>query len=220
MKRRLSLITVALLWVGLMFNTSSKAQGNISTDNTSHYMGNDEWEWTVFITASSNLLNEIKCVQYTLHSTFPNPNREICERGKSTQAFPLTATGWGTFEIPIKVIFKDGRVQSLKHTLKFITPTVTQPLPIKVGNVATERRKGLWKWTVYIQGPAQALNKIKCVQYALHPTFPNPNREICARGKPTQAFPLTATGWGTFEIGVRVFLKNGQIQELKYQLKF
>lgn len=88
------------------------------------------------------------------------------------------------------------------------------------GNVATKQRDRWWKWTVYIQGSTQALNQIQCVQYKLHPTFPNPNREVCVRGKSNQAFPLTATGWGTFEIGIRVFLKNGQVQELKHQLIF
>ena len=86
----------AFLLVGLIYSIPSKAQGYISADNSSRYLGNGKWEWTVFITSSSsNLLNDIKCVQYKLHATFPNPNREVCERGKSNQAFPLMAIGWG-----------------------------------------------------------------------------------------------------------------------------
>jgi len=33
-----------------------------------------------------------------------------------------------------------------------------------------------------IQGSDNALDQIQCVKYTLHPTFPNPEREVCKRG--------------------------------------
>lgn len=86
--------------------------------------------------------------------------------------------------------------------------------------MARQEAPGRWNWTVFLRGPDSALSQVKCVEYTLHPTFPNPVREVCARGTGPQAFALAATGWGTFEIGVRVFLKNGQVQQLKHQLRF
>jgi transcription initiation factor IIF auxiliary subunit len=31
---------------------------------------------------------------------------------------------------------------------------------------------------------------------------------------------LSATGWGTFTVGIRVHMKDGSHQDLKHQLKF
>ena len=94
--------------------------GTITTTNTSEYKGDDRWDWSVFIVSDEKTLNEINCVEYTLHPTFPNPVRRVCDKG-STQGrgFYLNASGWGTFNIGIKVIFKDGDIRYLNHELSF-----------------------------------------------------------------------------------------------------
>ncbi len=73
---------------------------------------------------------------------------------------------------------------------------------------------------MYVQGPPEALRQVRCVEYTLHPTFPNPVQEVCDPGRGSQAFPLSATGWGTFRIGVRVLLANGRVQQLYHDLRF
>jgi hypothetical protein len=98
----------------------------ITSGNTSKHIGNNRWEWTVFIKTDPDTLSKIRCVEYLLHPTFPDRDRIICDRGSSPdQAFPLTANGWGTFDIPVKVIFTDGHSQSLVHSLHFESTQMT-----------------------------------------------------------------------------------------------
>lgn len=96
--------------------------GDISADNTSRYVGNQWWEWTVFIKASPEVLKQVKCVEYTLHKTFREPIRTACRLGHSATPFGHTTAGWGTFEIPIKVTFKDGTFRCLRHRLTLEAP--------------------------------------------------------------------------------------------------
>lgn len=102
----------------LVFKASS-AQYAITTCNTSKEVSSDWWSWTVYISSSEEVLNKIKCVEYTLHESFTNPVQLICLKGSNTMAFPFSAKGWGTFEIKIKVIYSDGSTQNLHHELKF-----------------------------------------------------------------------------------------------------
>jgi len=103
-------------------------QSGITTGNTSKYIGNNRWEWTVFIVAPPATLSKVSCVEYLLHPTFPNRDRYVCDRGENAnQAFPLTANGWGVFTIPVKVIFADGHTKSLNHSLQFEPRSAAPP---------------------------------------------------------------------------------------------
>ena len=221
MKRKSYLLFQMLTGLWLLSLALPSAAQEISADNTSRYVGKERWKWTVFIRTSQQVLKDIKCVEYTLHPTFPDPIQTVCSLGNPRHPFGYMGNGWGTFEIPIKVTFKNGKVRSLKHMLTFTTaPSVGVSFPIKVDNDAKEIRKGWWKWTVFIQGPENVLDQVRCVEYTLHRTFPNPVREVCDRGTGPRAFALTTSGWGTFEIRIRVFLKDGRVQELTHVLRF
>jgi transcription initiation factor IIF auxiliary subunit len=104
--------------------------------------------------------------------------------------------------------------------LAFQTPAVERPLKISAGNSATQVQSGWWNWTVFIEGSEDVLRSVRCVEYTLHPTFPDPVRTVCSRGTGREAFPLSSSGWGTFQIGIRVVLKDGRIQELTHHLRF
>ena len=120
-------IRLAFASFALMFPLLMPAQSNVTTDNTSKPIGDNRWEWTVFIKAPPDTLAQVRCVEYLLHPTFPNRDRMICDRGQTAdQPFPLTATGWGVFDIAVKVMFKDGHTENLTHHLRFDTP---QPAP-------------------------------------------------------------------------------------------
>lgn len=131
------LATVLLL---LSFRALSLTQSALSAENVSTYIGNNRWEWTVFIwtvfiKTDTKTLSQIRCVQYVLHPTFPNRIRRICDRGPDpNEAFPLTANGWGVFDVPITITFADGHMENLVHHLHFgntaPTPTAT-PTPSK-----------------------------------------------------------------------------------------
>jgi transcription initiation factor IIF auxiliary subunit len=212
-------LTVVCVLLGMELQASAQ---DISAANTSRYLGERQWSWTVFIKAPPAVLNEVKCVEYTLHPTFPNPVQTVCVRGSNDQqAFPLTASGWGTFDVRIKVLLKSGKSILLSHNLTFESPAAASSLPITTGNSVIDRQKKWVKWMVYLQGPENALAQVKCVEYTLHPTFPDPVQEVCDRGTDAKhAFPLTASGWGTFTISIRVFLKSGGVQQLHHELKF
>jgi hypothetical protein len=91
---------------------------------------------------------------------------------------------------------------------------------ISADNVAESVGNNRWNWTVFIKGGRDDMEHIKCVEYTLHPSFPNPVRRVCAPGDPQRPFGLSAKGWGTFSIGIRVFMKDGSHEDFKHQLKF
>ena len=133
---------------------------------------------------------------------------------------PLSASGWGTFAIRIQVRFKSGEIRSLTHMLEFSTGSVTPARGIQPQNVAQKIGTRRWRWTIFLAAPKDTLDRIRCVEYTLHPTFPDPVRDVCARGSSSRAFALTATGWGTFRIGIRVLFKDNSVQKLGHQLTF
>ena len=73
-----------------------------------------------------------------------------------------------------------------------------------------------WKWSVWIEGQDEALNRIEFAEWTLHPTFPNPVRRISDRAT---KFRLDTGGWGVFPIFVRLQLKDGQQIKLRHQLQ-
>lgn len=91
----------------------------ITAHNTASPAGGNRWDWTVFIRASEDLLAQIRCVEYTLHPTFPDPVRTVCQQGSRDQAFALSSNGWGTFTIHIRVMMKNGQEKRLQHALHF-----------------------------------------------------------------------------------------------------
>jgi len=94
------------------------AGADLRVGNVSSYAGNKRWDWTVFITAPADVLDRVRCVEYKLHPTFPEPVQVICDRGyDSSRAFPLTRNGWGEFEIAVTVTFTDRKPQTARHWL-------------------------------------------------------------------------------------------------------
>ncbi len=84
-----------------------------------HYKGQDWWDWSVWIDASAEELDQIKAVTYVLHSSFTKPVRTVTDRSSQ---FRLETTGWGTFVIHAKAEMSDGRTESLAHELRLEYP--------------------------------------------------------------------------------------------------
>src|SRR6187549_1189476 len=72
-----------------------------------------------------------------------------------------------------------------------------------------------WSWRIWIDAPPEALNNINYVTYILHPTFTPPIKEVKDR---STAFMLKATGWGTFAMGIKLHLTNGNDLQLEHEL--
>lgn len=73
-----------------------------------------------------------------------------------------------------------------------------------------------WEWAVWIDAANDELNKIKFVEYTLHPTFIKPVRMIKDR---TTKFRLEAAGWGVFTIYAQAVLQNGEKIDLEHELE-
>ena len=74
-----------------------------------------------------------------------------------------------------------------------------------------------WKWSLWIEGSGEDLDRIESVTYRLHPTFPDPIRTVTNRAS---KFQLRCSGWGIFRIPVEVRLKDGKTIKLAHDLQF
>jgi transcription initiation factor IIF auxiliary subunit len=183
--------------------------------NISSYIGAGRWDWTIFVEADSRSLQQIKCVEYHLHPTFSEPVRKVCNQPETK--FAYSTNGWGTFTVKVNILFKDGHSQELEHPLVFEQKPKLVPLNVSPNNWWQEIEPGWWKWGVYIDGTPTELDRIRCVEYTLHRTFPNPVRVVCS---PQNRFQLVALGWGTFTVKIKLLLKDGSMRQMSHQLKF
>src|SRR5215216_5304556 len=83
-------------------------------------------------------------------------------------------------------------------------------------HVRTTQDYEIFAWCVFLEGDRNLINSIRMVEYVLHPTFPNPVREISDR---THCFVLQSEAWGTFDIDISVFFENGRIEQTDYRVK-
>ena len=183
----------------------------------------------MYIDADDATLARFDSVEYVLHPTFTPPVRKSYDRQTK---FGLSSNGWGEFKIYVKV-FSGGRVGTYEHWLTLSKVAAkSQPkaakysfdverVDIRADNTAVNAGNGRWDWTVFIQADEAALSEVKSVEYTLHPTFANPIRNVTDRGTDRQkAFPLSANGWGTFEVAIKVIFKDGRAKYLRHHLRF
>lgn len=78
-------------------------------------------------------------------------------------------------------------------------------------------RTDWWKWSVWLEGDPGELRNVRSVTYTLHPTFPNPVREVTNR---RAKFRLDSAGWGDFTLSACVHLASGRAQTLTHELVF
>ena len=90
---------------------------------------------------------------------------------------------------------------------------------MNIGVAQSQKYEGdqWWRWSLWIEGSNEDLDRIQSVTYSLHPTFPEPIRTVTDRAS---KFQLRCSGWGIFKIPVRVRLKDGKTIELAHQLQF
>jgi transcription initiation factor IIF auxiliary subunit len=69
---------------------------------------------------------------------------------------------------------------------------------------------------VFLRGDENLMNSIRMVEYVLHPTFPNPVREITDR---EHCFVLQTEAWGIFNMQINVYFEDGRREDVDYQVK-
>jgi transcription initiation factor IIF auxiliary subunit len=187
----------------------------LTVENTSTYVGAGRWNWTIFVDADPDTLAQIDCVQYTLHPTFPDPVRKVCRQPETK--FALSSNGWGTFKVKVQVQYKDGRIENLEHELVFQRKTAPTSSNVTAESWSRQIEPGWWEWGIHIKGAPADLDRIRCVEYTLHPSFPNPVRLVCSRDN---NFQLTARGWGEFKLLIKLIFQDGSIRQMSHQLEF
>lgn len=96
---------------------------------------------------------------------------------------------------------------------------------IAYGNIAFNIGKGrlahnpehTHKWTVFVRGAyGQDISyAVAKVVFSLHPSFPEPVREVVE-----PPYAVSETGWGAFEVGIEVHLRGGAgVVRLAHMLK-
>lgn len=88
---------------------------NVQIRQSSTYVSDRRWDWSIWLAGPTSELDQIDCVTYTLHPTFPNPVRKIRTR---RGGFRLQSSGWGEFTIYIDITQKNGEHFQLRHDLK------------------------------------------------------------------------------------------------------
>lgn len=98
----------------------NKEYKNYKISQSYKYIGDDYWDWEIWIDAMKEDLEKIDFVIYNLHQTFIDPVRIV--KNKKTK-FKLETSGWGTFTIYAIITFTDKTVIHLEHDLELEYPS-------------------------------------------------------------------------------------------------
>jgi hypothetical protein len=111
------------------------------------------------------------------------------------------------------------KVAPRKVHVVFTKGQIPPSTPVRSYNAALRRDKDFFDCMVFVSGPAPVLDRIECVEYTLHETFPNPLRKVC-RPFADPNFSLSFYAWGTFDIPVKVTMQDGAEMEWVHGLHF
>jgi hypothetical protein len=108
-----------LLWFLPLITGASlpAADHNVSIAGAATRSQNDQWKWTVFLKGSAEAIGHVRCVHYTLQGGFPDPSRNVCERGSPDQPFATSGVTWGSFSLSATVVFDDRTTAQLSYNL-------------------------------------------------------------------------------------------------------
>ena len=84
------------------------------------YVGDNWWNWSVWIEGTSEEIEAVTSVEWQLHPTFANPIRRVTNKATN---FRLDTSGWGVFPIHASVHLKNGNIEKLRHYLELHYPT-------------------------------------------------------------------------------------------------
>ena len=88
---------------------------------------------------------------------------------------------------------------------------------IRIFQSAEQTSKKRWDWSIWIDGPSDALDAVRSVTYQLHPTFKNPIRDVDDRNT---NFRLSSRGWGQFMIYLTIHHTDGTEEKRQHWLMF
>jgi hypothetical protein len=89
-------------------------------------------------------------------------------------------------------------------------------MSIRISQESSYKGNDRWNWSVWLEGPADELDRIESVDYMLHPTFRDPLRHITDR---QSKFRLNSAGWGEFMIYLNIKHTDGRVAKRKHWLQ-
>ena len=98
-----------------------------------------------------------------------------------------------------------------------MTARGSAPRGLTIKQRVTRAGGRFYDWSVWLDGPPAALQRIHHVTYLLHPTFPQPQRDVTTRAN---GFKLSASGWGEFRIDLRLHMQDGTVVRRAHHLRF
>jgi transcription initiation factor IIF auxiliary subunit len=87
---------------------------------------------------------------------------------------------------------------------------------MKIVQHASYQGDDWWDWSVELEADGPTLDRVKYVEYELHPTFPKPVRRSTNR---STNFRLATAGWGGFTIYAEVVFRDGSKEKLQHELE-
>lgn len=87
--------------------------------------GRPYYQWRVFVDENPGVLDRIRCIEYTLHPTSPQPHQTVDD---PEGGFVLEGRAWGEFRIIAEVFYKDGTREAQQHFLDFSKPWPAEPV--------------------------------------------------------------------------------------------
>lgn len=164
----------------------------IDVQQSSEYVRQDWWKWSVWIEAPSNVLNKIEYVNYKLHSTFANPLRH---HTNSQEKFILTSAGWGEFTINAEIKPKDGDAFTKRHWLTLEYPQTTPATK----SAATSSNKQKRRPTVFLSSGLSDLKFSNALAQALR----KKNIEVSKAGELSSDLP--------WDVALTEMIKNADL---------
>ncbi|TMQ23817.1 MAG: hypothetical protein E6J90_09620 [Deltaproteobacteria bacterium] len=89
-------------------------------------------------------------------------------------------------------------------------------MALKLAQSDENVRPDWWRWSVWLEGGGDELDRVSDVTYLLHPTFPEPVRVVSDR---SSAFRLDSAGWGEFMIRADVRMGDGTVRTIHHELE-
>jgi transcription initiation factor IIF auxiliary subunit len=97
----------------------------LSIQQHQEYVGDDRWQWSVWLDGTRQELDSIDHVMYILDWTFPKPVRRVMDRSTN---FRLEEKTWGKFTLRAIAIDRAGGQTPLHHDLVLLYPDGTPTL--------------------------------------------------------------------------------------------
>ncbi len=167
------------------------------------YVGDDWWDWSVWIEGTPAELSRVKSVTYILDSSFSSPVRVV--RSRKTN-FRLENSGWGEFTIEIEVNFQDGKSRKMSHDLKLHYPSTRRKSPTRFQIVDVTPKKASLHTANLLGAITMAAPKVdvKAVKSAAQPAL-----KIALTGPTVSAVAKGITTWLSHNSGVRLQIVSG-----------